>query len=272
MRTAGRLIFGLLLGVTSLAGNAAAQTVASPWVDHERAQSRLVATETDGKLVAFIEIKMPEGWKTYWRNPGDAGGLPPSFDFSKSTNVAAANVLYPAPKRLTDRAGDTIGYKDHAVFPVEIAAAAGDKPVHLKLAMTFGVCREICVPLEARHDLDVDRGVAGPADGALAEALTHVPGDAAKAGAPKLIGAKAETSGGVSRIVFEASFPAGDGADIFVEAPEGLYVPMVKRDGESRFISTIASEPELNQLIGQPLKVTLVSQAGNAETTVTLTP
>lgn len=266
------LVFGLVLvGLTAAAGGAAAQSVASPWVDHERAQSRLVAAEHKGKLVAFVEIAMPEGWKTYWRNPGDAGGLPPSFDFSKSENVAAARVLYPAPKRLSDRAGDTIGYKSRVLFPVEIDVTAADKPVHLRLASHFGVCREICVPLEASHDLIVPPGVVGAADGALLEAIGHVP--KVEAGELKLIGVKALSADGAPRIVFEAAFPAGaEDIDLFVEAPEGLYVPMVKRTGDATFTATIASEPELKQLIGKSLKVTLVSKDSSAEATVTLAP
>lgn len=266
-----RLIFGLVAIGLPTAGPAAAQSVASPWVDHERAQTRLLAAERGGRLVAFVEVQMPDGWKTYWRNPGDAGGLPPSFDFSKSENVAAARVLYPAPKRLTDRAGDTIGYKGHVVFPVEIDTAAKDKPVQLQLAMHFGVCREICVPLEANHVLSVAPGMAGAPDGSLAEALARVPREPGGAGF-KLNSVKAVMAGGPS-IAFDAAFPSGsEDTDLFVEAPDGLYVPMVKRTGEGQFVATMGSEAELKQLIGQPLKVTLVSKTASAEATVTLGP
>ena len=39
---------------------------------------------------------LAEGWKTYWRMPGDAG-VPPLFDWAGSTNVATIKVLYPGP-------------------------------------------------------------------------------------------------------------------------------------------------------------------------------
>jgi DsbC/DsbD-like thiol-disulfide interchange protein len=258
--------------------HAGAQTVASPFVDHhERAKSRLLAARHDGKLYAFVEIAMPDGWKTYWRNPGDAGGLPPTFDFSKSSNVTAAQVRYPAPKRLTDSAGDTIGYKGRALFPVEIAAAAADQPVHLKLAANFGVCRDICVPVDATHDLIVAPGVAGEADAWLVAAIAAVPKPAGSAAAT-LVEAKA-IMGDTPHIQFELSLPDADGsdADLFVEAPDGLYVPMVKRvdaaaAGRVRFTSAFASEAELKQVIGQRLKVTLVGKAGGIETDVTVAP
>ena len=34
---------------------------------------------TDGKHVSALHIELNDGWKTYWRAPGDAG-IPPHFD------------------------------------------------------------------------------------------------------------------------------------------------------------------------------------------------
>lgn len=280
MRWPVRLIFGLVVVGSLLAGGGAmAQSVASPWIDQERAQSRLVAAENAGKLTAFVEIAMPEGWKTYWRNPGDAGGLPPSFDVSKSQNVVASRVLYPAPKRLTDLAGETIGYKERVLFPIEIEVADKAKPVQLRVGVHFGVCREICVPLEATYELDVPPGTVGPADGMLRASLDHVPRAMAeiKAGDPKVIRAQVDSYESPSQISFTATFP-GDPAkvDLFVEAPDGLYVPMPKRSaatGEASdvvFVSTIASKAELKQLLGKPLTVTLVGSEGQSEAIVTI--
>ncbi len=128
---------------------------------------------------------MPQGWKTYWRNPGDAGGLPPSFNWSRSQNLSSATVLYPAPKRLTDEAGDTIGYKDHVTFPVLVVAKDASKPIHLALDMNFGICKDICVPSEAKHDLELmPSDTAAASESALA-ALASVPRDEKHASAKR---------------------------------------------------------------------------------------
>src|SRR3546814_7282787 len=59
-------------------------------------------------------MTMDPGWHTYWRHPGDSG-IAPTFDWSKSQNVAEIEVLWPAPLRF-DQPGDmTIGYKDRIV-------------------------------------------------------------------------------------------------------------------------------------------------------------
>jgi len=273
-----RVFLAFLAVFTAARGDASAQTVASQWIDHEYAKSRLVAAQHDGKLVAFFEIAMSEGWKTYWRNPGDAGGLPPSFDFKSSDNVRAATVLYPAPKRLVDRAGETIGYKGTALFPIEVEPGAADKPVTLRLKAHFGVCREICVPLEATHDLRVDAGVTGVAEGELAHALAQVPRSTVKAGgvrglpAIELAEVAADDPATISIV---ATFPGGaaDG-DIFVEAPDGLYVPMPKRAGgqgdKATFRSTFSSQAELKQILGKPLKITLAGKDSSSEAVITI--
>ena len=48
-----------------------------------------------------LDIDLKPGWKTYWRDPGDAG-VPPLLDVSASTNIAAAEFDFPAPKRHDD--------------------------------------------------------------------------------------------------------------------------------------------------------------------------
>ena len=116
----------------TLAPAAAAAGARVRWAEGHNSRARLIAG-TAGRGIAGVELQMPEGWKTYWRNPGDAGGVPPSFDWSKSENLAGAKVLYPAPKRFTDRAGDTVGYKGTVVFPVRLDAQGPGKPIDLRL-------------------------------------------------------------------------------------------------------------------------------------------
>src|SRR5215475_5738253 len=72
---------------------------ASPWQKDSHSQLRLLAGSRSGaKLLGGIAIQLQPGWHTYWRNPGDSG-VPPRFDFSKSDNVEAVTVLWPAPQK-----------------------------------------------------------------------------------------------------------------------------------------------------------------------------
>ena len=101
---------------------------------------------------AGVEIKLKEGWHTYWRYPGDSG-VPPVLDFSKSQNVKAVTVLYPAPSRFPDGAGgNSIGYTGVLILPLHVVPQDAGKPVTLDLKLDYAVCEKLCVPAEAKLD------------------------------------------------------------------------------------------------------------------------
>ena len=76
----------------------------SPWQRDAHSALRLLAGSRSGSvLLGGIAIQLQPGWKTYWRTPGDSG-VPPRFDFSKSDNVEAVTVLWPAPMKFDERA------------------------------------------------------------------------------------------------------------------------------------------------------------------------
>jgi DsbC/DsbD-like thiol-disulfide interchange protein len=250
--------------------------LATDWAPLHAGRARLVAgpsaNRTGPSILVGVEIELQDKWKTYWRMPGDSG-IPPSFDWTKSNNVAAVRVRYPAPKRLPEPIGASIGYEHTVVFPVEVTPRDAGKPVDLKLDMQFGICREICVPAEAKLELALPAGrLAGPAPPRVAAALTRVPRPQAarRESDPELKRILVEGSSDGARLTVEARFPgSASGADLFIEAPEGLYVPMPKKIGTGdggivRFQSPLT--PDLaKELKGKVLICTLVSADGASE-------
>lgn len=164
---------GCLLGLAS--GQVYAAD-ASPWAEDNYAAARLIAgsAQGDGKVLrAGIEIRMRPGWHTYWRYPGDSG-IPPRFDFTGSTNLASAEVLFPAPHLLTDETGNSIGYAGDVVFPLRVTPREPGKPVSLRLKFDYAVCEKLCVPEEGHMTLDLTGGASGN-DARLAKAEARVP-------------------------------------------------------------------------------------------------
>ena len=266
---------GLAAGLAAVvAGVSTAEAAASQWVPAHAGRARLVAgggaTVPGQALTAGVEIELAEGWKTYWRQPGDAGGVPPNFDWSGSVN-AAPTVLYPAPQRMTDKAGDTVGYKGGVVFPVALAVADAAKPVQLRLKLEYGICREICVPVEAAFALDLPAATAEPLPEAILRALARVPsagGPPSKV--PSLVSQLLRLEGDKPTIGFVARYPGTGGhADAFAEAGDGHFVPLPRkdgglRDGQQAFVIEL-SPAEVADLKGRTLTVTLVSDEGQAE-------
>ena len=267
------LIFAFV-GGTSSAGLAAD---ASDWIPGHKSEARLVAggTQVDGTRLVLLEIKLEPGWKTYWRTPGDAGGLPPSFDWSKSDNLASADVAFPAPHRFTDRSGSTIGYKGEVALPITLKPVAADKPVPLVVGLHYGICKDICVPVEAELTLTVEpNGAVALADEVNA-ALSHIPKPQEKVGPddPVLVSAKAVTEGDAN-VSIEARFPKGAvGADAFLEAPDGLFLPLpdligdIDASGKAVFEAKLGADVDLKSLKGKPITVTLVSETGASQAT-----
>lgn len=136
-------------------------------------------TET-GTQMAAIRLTLAQGWKTYWRSPGDAG-IPPEFDWSGSQNVGAVKLHWPTPQVFEFNGMQTIGYARELVLPVEIWPRTPGQPVQLETTVDLGVCRDICVPANVRL-----QGVLAPqaraADPAIRAALKAQPGSARAAG------------------------------------------------------------------------------------------
>src|ERR1700685_3169434 len=129
--------FAATILLSSLAIEPRAQD-ASPWQREGHSAVRLLAGSRSGAvLLGGIGFQLQPGWKTYWRTPGDSG-LPPRFDFSKSKNIEAVTVLWPAPTKFDDGAGGhSMGYHNQIVLPLRIVAKNADKPVTLRAAINY---------------------------------------------------------------------------------------------------------------------------------------
>src|SRR5947199_8111675 len=148
---------------------------ASPWQRDGHSAVRLLAGSRSGAvLLGGIAFQLEPGWKTYWRNPGDSG-VPPRFDCSKSENIEAVTILWPAPTKFDDGAGGhSVGYHNQIVLPLRIVAKNPDRPVTLRADINYAVCEKLCIPVEASAELAFS-SVASTEDTALFAALDTVP-------------------------------------------------------------------------------------------------
>ena len=265
--------FGLVALVPVRAEPAQDADAAAAWVELHASRARLVASEAGtagGARLAGLEIAMQDGWRTYWRMPGDAG-VPPTFDWSGSVNAADIKVLYPAPMRIPEAGGEVIGYKRAVLFPIEVTPQDAAKPVALKLSLELGICREICVPVTATFDLSLPPAGKARQPDAIAAAVERVPRAQAQRRPkdPELKQIAVSNGKPGSRLTIAAAFHGSNGADVFVEAPDGLYVPLPRKeaqeaDGMIRFAANLSTDLA-RDLKGKTLTLTLVSDTGASE-------
>ncbi|MGY2050898.1 protein-disulfide reductase DsbD domain-containing protein [Methylobacterium sp. JK268] len=219
------------LAVPLLAALAAAPPAraASAWASGLHARARLIpGGQAEGQRYAGLEILLDRGFKTFWRDPGEAG-VPPAIDWSASRNVAALDVLWPVPRRLSE-AGDVVfGYEDRVVLPLRVVPRDPAAPVALRLRLDYGVCNAICIPVRADLSLTLPADAAAVGDPRVAEAVAASPRPVPLGEGPlTVLGATPEPPGLAGRlfVAVRARVPGGARADLFVAAPPGwLLLP-----------------------------------------------
>lgn len=142
-----------------------------------------------GTHLAALRLTLADGWKTYWRVPGEAG-LPPIFDWTGSRNVGSVALTWPAPTVFDLNGLRSIGYSHELVLPIEITPREPGGAIALGGSLDIGVCRDICVPASLDFDSALD-ATAGRSP-AIAAALARRPHSASE-------GAVAEATCRVSR-------------------------------------------------------------------------
>ena len=236
---------------------------ASPWQRDGHSAVRLLAGSRSGAvLLGGIAFQLQPGWKTYWRTPGDSG-VPPRFDFTKSENIEAVTVLWPAPTRFDDGAGGTsLGYHDQIVLPLRIVPKSADKPVTLRANVNYAVCEKLCIPVEANVELAFT-SVASTEDSALFAALDTVP-KPANVGDPNPLTIRDVKREGKDKVLVDVVTPDERNLNLYVEGPTpdwGLPVPKLvdhSPPGVKRFAFALDGVPPGVNPEGAALKLTLV--------------
>lgn len=203
----------LALGLCGLAVVPAAAS-STDWFETQGGRVRLVTAgppDAQGRLTGVLDIALYPGWKTYWRDPGDAG-VPPTIDIARSTNLAAAELQFPAPGRHDEGDFTWAGYDQPVALPVVFQAAQAGSPMQIDGDVFLGICETICIPVKAEFVLDPASDPDNDEDRAVVEAaLAALPGPArANFGADVV----SRASG---RLVVEAHVPGDPArADIFI--------------------------------------------------------
>ena len=175
------LLAAAFMAVTAFCAPATAQSSLPPAVEDIVKIEVLPGWRgSDGQHMAALRIKLADGWKTYWRAPGQSG-IPPSLNWSGSENLAGVKFHWPVPEVYDIGGMQTIGYEQELVLPMTLVPKSADKPIALNGKVNLGVCKDVCIPADAAI------AVALPAQGAgskapIKRALRQRPDTAKEAG------------------------------------------------------------------------------------------
>ncbi|HBL4689106.1 thioredoxin family protein [Citrobacter sedlakii] len=110
----------------------------SPQNDHASVRVR-ADTTAQGETRLLIDVKLEDGWKTYWRSPGE-GGIAPSIAWKE--NSPAVNWFWPTPARFDVAGITTQGYHQRVTFPLRVQ---GKAPATLAGVLTLSTCSNVCL-------------------------------------------------------------------------------------------------------------------------------
>ncbi len=153
-----------LTGFNGPAGSADVSAGASDWTRTRMADIRLISaasgTGAADSVPLGLQFKLAEGWKIYWRTPGDAG-FPPDLEIKSAGNLKELNWQWPVPHRFSLFGQESHGYKDEVVFPISAVLSEPGKPLVIDAVVHALACSEICVPLDAALTFSLPAGPAG---------------------------------------------------------------------------------------------------------------
>ena len=266
-----RFLPALLVLSLLAAGPARAEDYASDWARTDQGAARLVVSPgPDGALRLGLDFKLQPGWKIYWRSPGDAG-LPPTVDWAGSENATVGDFAWPVPERFELSGLETFGYEGDVLLPAGVTVPTAGAPVHLKAAVDFLTCRELCVPNNVTLDLVVPAGLEGPGPygDLIGRFQARVPGDGS-AGGLTLEAARIGGSGKSARLdITLRATPALGRPDAIVEdaGPVVFGPPTLAGSGlETHLILPVLDGADkLATLLGKPLTLTVIDRTAPVE-------
>ena len=237
-----------------------ADEFSTDWAASAKSRARLVAAD---QSLAGFEIRLAPGAITYWRDPGDAG-VPPTFDFSGSDNVAKVEPVFPAPKRIIESDGsEAFGYEDGIVLPLRIERRDPARPVTLAVHANYAVCEQICLPAQARLELTLP-GAASPYAALVKTALAAAP----RPVLPQEFGDLSPN--GIDGWRLCALHEAGGSRDLFVEAPQGWLIttePAPNDASRDCFKLTFREKPK-DAHLPVAVRLTMIGGKGPIETMI----
>jgi len=155
-----------------LASPTSAQVLLTSLDDVVQIEVREGWRDSDGRHFAGLEVRLADGWKTYWRSPG-ASGIAPRVQLNGSGNISGAVIHWPTPTPFLTAGYPSLGYTKDFVLPIELAPIDPAAPITLEAHIEIGVFLDICLP--AKVTVRAELPPMGQPDGGIVAALRDRP-------------------------------------------------------------------------------------------------
>ncbi len=115
-----------------------------------------VSLQPGGRIELGVRLRHDPAWHTYWRNSGDSG-LPTTVEPEGPGGSTFGALRWPAPKRIWIGPLANFGYEGEVLLPFSARLADGfaGSSARFEARVAWLVCKEVCVPGEARLALEL---------------------------------------------------------------------------------------------------------------------
>ncbi|WP_120505439.1 protein-disulfide reductase DsbD family protein [Sulfitobacter mediterraneus] len=174
-------LLALVVSLLALTLSEGARAAESNTYSNSAVNARLVSAETgvapDAVSISLgLVLEYGDGWKGYWRTPGEVG-LAPEIDWAGSSNLASAEILWPAPERFEAFGIENFGYSGEVVLPIRVMLEDRGEPLELRARVALLTCSNVCVPHTFNLALDLPNGtvIDRASANAIATFVSQVP-------------------------------------------------------------------------------------------------
>jgi DsbC/DsbD-like thiol-disulfide interchange protein len=215
-------------------------------------------------MKAALQVDLAPGWKTYWRDPGDAG-VPPQVTFPAASGIETAEIGFPVPARFEDATSKWAGYEWPVSLALTLKVAKDTKPTELEADVFLGICQTICIPVQAALTLDP----SVRADDMFDRSLVNAAFDSVPRPASESFGVTSRRIDG-KYLTVDVKAPANGDLTLFLAGDGDYQFGEPKRlDGTASFKTKLVSTPD-KAAAPATINYTLASPDGAVQGTFTL--
>lgn len=230
---------------------------------------------------AGLDITLKDGWKTYWRSPGDAGFPLTIEPADAATNIESVSFDWPYPHRFVEEWGlEVFGFKHGLLVPVTLTLTDPSAETQAVLDIGYAVCSDICINEQQQVSVTIPAGFAGDAAQAkkLEQARADVPLENGGHGmtiTDVRIREEAEDKG-VLAVTVTREAGRFDAPELFIETPmAGLRFPKADEEAGASAQEVVLTVPyeistPAKTLEGQDITLTLVDNGKAIEHSLTV--
>lgn len=198
----------------------------------------------EGKVRLLLDVTPSEGWKTYWRTPGD-GGFRPVIAWETQVKT---QWHWPRPVRFDSAGFSSVGYDRRVVFPLEVSTGELQR---LRGKLTLSLCSNLCVVNTFPLDINLVSGPSADFSDAWDNAMNAVPPQNGT------LAVKSITTDNDSLTVKLTSPEGWSQPDLFTDNPTGanLSAPQTEILGD-----TLTARFSVSDMQGKPLDASWLQQ------------